>query len=86
VGSRFLMTLGSFIPMIRSDDHPESDIEKQRYQVSMPAAIEAFARLKLPQAERLEFCYNDHHIIVHKGWQPIAEGCLPSENDRVIEF
>jgi hypothetical protein len=86
VGNRFLMSLGAFIPMVQSDDHPESDLEKQRYQVSMPAAIEAFALLKFPQAERLEFCHNERHIIIRKGWQPIAEGCLPSENDRVIEF
>jgi hypothetical protein len=84
VGSRFLMAAGAFISMIHSDDHPETDLEKQRYQVSMPAAIEAFARLKFSQSERLEFCHNERHIVIHRGWEPMKEGCLPSEGDTVL--
>ena len=86
VGSRFLMAVGAFISMIHSDDHPESDLEKQRYQVSMPAAIEAFARLKYPQAERLEFCHNERQIVIHRGWEPIKDGCVASEGDTVLIF
>jgi hypothetical protein len=86
VGSRFLMAIGTFISMIQSDDHPESDLEKQRYQVSMPSAIEGFVRLKFPQSERLEFCHNDQHIVIHRGWEPIKEGCVAVEGDTVLIF
>jgi hypothetical protein len=86
VGNRFLMALSAFIPMIHSDDHPETDLEKQRYQVSMPASIEAFALLKFPQAKRLEFCHNERHIVVRRGFVPISDGCVASESDTVLEF
>jgi hypothetical protein len=86
VGSRFLMAIGAFISMIQSDDHPDSDLEKQRYQVSMPSAIEGFVRLKFPQSERLEFCHNDQHIVIHRGWEPIKEGCVAGEGDTVLIF
>jgi hypothetical protein len=86
VGNRFLMAIGAFISMIHSDDHPESDLEKQRYQVSMPASIEAFIRLKFPQAERLEFCHNEQHIVVHRGWEPMKEGCVAGESDKTLSF
>jgi hypothetical protein len=86
VGSRFLMAIGAFISMIQSDDHPESDLEKQRYQVSMPSSIEAFIRLKYPEAERLEFCHNDRHIVIHRGWQAVKEGCVAGESDTVLIF
>jgi hypothetical protein len=86
VGSRFLMAVGALISFIQSDDHPESDLEKQRYQVSMPAAIEAFALLKYPQAERLEFCYSERQIVIHRGWEPIKDGCVASEGDTVLIF
>jgi hypothetical protein len=84
VGSRFLMAVGAFVSFIQSDDHPESDLEMQRYQVSMPASIEAFARFKFPQAERLEFCHNDQHIVIRRGWQPMKEGCIAGEGDTVL--
>ncbi len=84
VGSRWLMWAGAFIPLVRSDDHPEEDLAHMRYQVSMPASIEGFVQAKLPQAQRLEFCHNEQHIVIRRGWAPIAEGCVPSPEDRVI--
>jgi hypothetical protein len=84
VGSRLLMWAGAFIPLVRSDDHPREDLAHMRYQVSMPAAIEGFVQAKLPEAQRIEFCHNEQHIVIHRGWTPVAEGCLPSPDDRVI--
>jgi hypothetical protein len=86
VGSRFLMAIGAFISMIHSDDHPESDLEKQRYQVSMPSSIEAFIRFKFPQSERLEFCHNEQHIVIHRGWEPMKDGCVASESNKTLSF
>jgi hypothetical protein len=86
VSSKILMWIGAFIPLIHSDDHPSEDVEQQRYQVTMPAAIEAFLFSRYPQAERIEFCHNEQHIVIHRGLTPVAEGCMPSENDTVLEF
>jgi hypothetical protein len=84
VGSRWLMWAGAFIPLVRSDDHPEEDLAQLRYQVTMPASIEGFVQAKLPGAQRLEFCHNEQHIVIRRGWTPVAEGCVPSPEDRVI--
>jgi hypothetical protein len=86
VGSRLLMWAGSFIPLVRSDDHPEHDLAQLRYQVSMPASIENFVQTKIPGAQRIEFCHNDSHIVVRRGWTVVAPGCIPSPEDRVIAF
>lgn len=84
VGSRWLMALGVFIPWLRSDDHPADDIHRQRYRTTLPAALESFARVQAPGATRIEFCHNAQHIVVRRGWQPIAEGCTPEADDEVV--
>lgn len=84
VGSRWLMALGVFIPWLRSDDHPADDIHMQRYNTTLPAALESFARAQAPGATRIEFCHNAQHIVVRRGWQPIAEGCTPEADDEVV--
>jgi hypothetical protein len=84
IGNRLLMWAGAFIPLVRSDDHPKADLAHMRYQVSMPASIEGFVQAKLPGTQRIEFCHNAQHIVVHRGWAPVAEGCMPSPDDKVI--
>jgi hypothetical protein len=84
VGNRVLMWLGGTLPWLHSDDHPPLDIEQQVFRVSMPASIEAFARATVPGAQRLEFCHTGRRVVVRRGWEPIAEGCVPAEGDTVI--
>ena len=84
VGNRLLMWVGSFIPLVRSDDHPAEDLTHMRYQVSMPASIEGFVQTKYPAAQRIEFCHNEQHIVIHRGWKPVGEGCVPAPEDQVI--
>jgi hypothetical protein len=84
VGSRLLMWAGAFIPHIHSSDHPQDDLSQQRYQVSMPASIEGFIQTTVPAAQRIEFCHNAQHIVIHRGWSPIAEGCTPAAGDQVV--
>ena len=86
VGGRALMWLGAFIPWLHDDDHPAEDVAQMIYRVSMPASIEAFAQRQLPGAARLEFCHTETHVVVHRGWQPIADGCQAGEQDTVIPF
>lgn len=82
--SRWLMLAGLFVPYLHSGDHPEAELEQGRYRVSMPESMEAFVRDTVPDATRVEFCHNDRHIVVHRGWSLIGDGCLPGERDTVI--
>lgn len=84
VGNPLLMWAGLFVPWVHSDDHPREDLAEQRYQVSMPASIEAFVHATLPQATRIEFCHAGKQVVIRRGWDPIAEGCLPRADDTVV--
>ena len=78
------MWAGAFVPWLHHDDHPREDVAAAVYRVSMPAAIEAFARARLPAAVRLEFCHTERHVVVRRDGAPIAAGCRPDEGDRVV--
>ncbi len=86
VGWRPLMWAGAFIPWLHSDDHPAEDIAMARYLVSMPASIEAFVAARLPAATRVEFCHNERHVLIRRGWELIAEGCEAGPGDTLIVF
>ena len=83
--SSLLLTIARpFVPWVHVDDHPAADRAARRYFVSMPASIEAFVRAKLPDAQRIEICHADGRIVVHRGWDAVAEGCFAGDGDRVI--
>lgn len=84
VGNRALTWAAAFVPWLHSDDHPSDDLAQMIYRVSMPAAIEGFVRSTVPGASRIEFCHTERHVVVHRGWDPIAEGCTPGAQDTVI--
>jgi hypothetical protein len=84
VGSRLLMALGNTMPWLHSDDHPDEDLVQARYRVSMPASIETFVRQEVPTASRVEVCHNLRQVVIHRGWDAIAEGCEAGPGDTVI--
>jgi len=84
VGSRWLMLAGLFVPWVHNDDHPIEDRTALRYRVSMPESIEAFVRARVPGARRIEICHDADRVVVHAGWEPVAEGCRAGEGDREI--
>ncbi|MBT9523847.1 MAG: DUF2145 domain-containing protein [Rhizobacter sp.] len=84
VGDRILMGLASFMPWLHSDDHPSENLRQAHYRISMPASIESFIQQTVPGATRLEFCHTDQHIVIHRGWAPIAEGCVAGAGDTVV--
>ncbi len=84
VGSRMLMLASWFMPMLHLDDHPPQDRSALRLQVSLPAAAEGFIRARVPGSERTEICHNGNQVVVHKGWTPVAAGCVAGEGDKVI--
>lgn len=84
-GFRPLMWAAShLVPFLHEDDHPAAELAQRRYLVSMPAAIEAFVQARVPGAERVEICHDGRQVVVHRGWQPVAEGCRPGPEDKVI--
>jgi hypothetical protein len=84
VGSRLLMLASAFVPLLHLDDHPDADRVAMLLLVSLPSTVEAFVRARLPGSERVEMCHDGKQVVVHRGWTPIAEGCKPSEGDRVV--
>ena len=86
VGNRALTWAAAFVPWLHSDDHPSDDLAQMIYRVSMPAAIEGFVRSTVPGASRIEFCHTERYVVVHRGWEPIAEGCAPGAQDTVISL
>jgi len=84
VGNRALMWAGAFVPWLHDNDHPPDDIAAMVYRVSMPASIEGFVRATVPGASRIEFCHTGRQVVVHRGWEPIADGCVPDAQDTVI--
>jgi hypothetical protein len=86
LGSHWLMFAAGFVPLVHLDDHPEVDRFALRFRTSLPASIEAFVRRQVAGAERIELCHNSEHIVVHRGWAPLADGCRPGPGDRVLRF
>lgn len=84
VGSHLLMFAGAFVPWIRYDDHPEEDRLALRFRTSVPASIETFVHERVPAAQRVELCHDERHVVIHRGWDAIAEGCRPGPGDQVI--
>lgn len=86
VGSRLIMLASYAVPLVHLDDHPEPDRASMRLQISLPATVEAFVRQRYPDSERIELCHDGKQVVIHRGWQPLAEGCQPRDGDRVIPF
>lgn len=86
IGNRALTWAAAFVPWLHTDDHPSSDIDRMVYRISMPASIEGFVHTTVPGASRVEFCHAERRVVVHRGWEPIAEGCIPGPQDTVVEL
>ncbi|KAB8044619.1 DUF2145 domain-containing protein [Janthinobacterium aquaticum] len=84
VGSRWLMLGSIFVPLVQMNDHPPEAIASMQLQVSLPTSLEAFARQHLPASSRVEICHNGKQVVVHHGWEPVAEGCVAGPGDRVV--
>lgn len=84
VGARWLMLGSLFVPLVHMDDHPRDAIGTMQLAVSLPASLEAFARERLPASARVEICHDGKQVVVHRGWEAIADGCIPGANDTVI--
>lgn len=79
-----LAPLAVFVPWLHVDDHPPDDLALHQFRVSMPAALEDFIRQTVPGAQRLELCHAGRQAVLHRGWEPVADGCQPGPGDEVV--
>lgn len=84
VPSHLVMFAAQFVPLIHSDDHPVDDLYAMRLRVSTPTALETFARQRVPQARRIEFCAIDRRVVVRRGWEPLPADCAASDGDEIL--
>lgn len=84
IPSRWLMFGAAFVPLVHLGDHPREAVDAMQLQVSLPSTLETLVRQRLPASERVEICHDGKQVVVHRGWAPVAEGCIPGEQDRVI--
>lgn len=82
--SHALKFAAMFMPLVHLDDHPPDDRYGLRFQLSLPASMEAFVRERMPQTRRIELCHDERQVVVRHGWRPIAEGCKPEAEDKII--
>jgi hypothetical protein len=86
VDSRWLMLASYFVPLLHLDDHPDDDRSAMKLQISLPSSVETFVRHRFPASERVELCHDDQQIVIRHGWEQIADGCKPTEGDRVVSL
>ena len=78
--------LADIVPWLANDDHPPEEIAHNRYNVSMPQSIETFVQAKVPDARRVEICHAGRRVVLHRGWDDIAEGCIAGAGDQTFEL
>jgi hypothetical protein len=74
------------VPWLANDDHPAEEVAHNRYNVSMPSSIETFVQARVAGSTRVELCHAGRHVVVHRGWESIAEGCVAGPGDRTLEL
>ncbi|MCB1917094.1 MAG: DUF2145 domain-containing protein [Rhodocyclaceae bacterium] len=75
-----------FVPLLHVDDHPEDARSALAFRISLPQAIEQFARQRYPASRRIALCHDATRVVVLRGWSDAAEGCQPRPGDRVIDL
>jgi hypothetical protein len=86
VSAHPMMWIADLVPWLANDDHPPEEIAHNRYNVSMPSAIETFVQARTTGATRVELCHHGRHVVIHEGWTDIAAGCVEGPGDRVMEL
>ncbi len=81
-----VLAFGRLLSYLHFDDHPPALLDQGRLQLSLPQSIEQFVRQRWPEARRVEVCYTTTRVVVHRGWEALAEGCVPGAGDTVIQL
>jgi len=81
-----LMWLSGQLPWLHRDDHPAEDQAALLYRVSLPESIEMFVQLQHPDAQRIELCMHNNHVVIRRGWQAIGAKCEADAGDETIDL
>ncbi len=84
--TRPMMWLANLVPWMNNADHPAAELADNSYSVSMPSSVETFVQARVPGARRIELCHSGRRVVVHEGWDKIADGCVGGPGDRVVEL
>lgn len=80
----WVMLAGALSPFVHHDDQPPEDMAQWRYQVSLPASIEAFVRERWPQTQRIEFCRAGDRVVVRHDGAALPADCQAGPGDQVL--
>lgn len=88
IGSHLTRLVASLMPLIHLNDHPEDERLGLTQHISLPDALETFARQQAPGAQRLAFCLDSQKIVMRHGWQPLPPDtpdglCVAEAGDTV---
>ncbi len=86
VSAHAMTWLPAVVPWLSDDDHPPEELAHGRYNVSMPSSIETFVQATVPGATRVELCHAGRRVVLHRGWDDVAEGCVAGPGDQVTEL
>jgi hypothetical protein len=78
--------LPDLVPWLSNDDHPPEEVAHNRYNVSMPSSIETVVQALVPEARRVEICHAGRRVVLHRGWDEIAPGCVAAAGDQTFEL
>jgi hypothetical protein len=78
--------IADVVPWLANDDQPPEELAHNRYNVSMPSSIETFVQARVPGATRIEICHAGRRVVLHRGWEDIADGCVAQAGDETLEL
>lgn len=81
-----LLWLANLSPWLHTRDHPDADLQAGKLRVSMPDGLSHFMRQRHPTAQRWEFCYTAHHMVMRRGWEALPATCTAAPGDTVYPF
>lgn len=82
----YLVWAAWLLPLLHNGDQPAANLSARQYQVSLPEAIDGFVHQQWPGSQRIELCTHGKQLVVHRGWERIAEGCVPGAQDEVRQL
>lgn len=83
VKHRYMVWAANVVPLVHNGDHPDSELAANRYQVSLPSAMEGFVRQQAEGAERIQVCLRGKTLVTHRGWDDMADDCQAAAGDSV---
>lgn len=86
VKHRYMVWATNVVPLVHNGDHPDSELAENRYQVSLPSAIEGFVQQQVAGTERIQICLRGQTLVTHRGWDDMPADCSAAAGDTVQQL